>query len=160
MGHDQEYTFFSIDSEEGAYNTGTEMEGGNMGHRPKDKGGYFPVPPVDSATDIRAEMVSTMTEMGIEMEKHHHEVAPSQHELGFKFGSLIEVQIIFKNTSIAFTWLHRLTEKPLHLCQNQFIMIMVQVCMSINQFGLKAVSFCWKRYAGLSICVFIILADN
>ena len=87
---DQEYTFFSIDSEEGAYNTGTEMEGGNMGHRPKDKGGYFPVPPVDSATDIRAEMVSTMTEMGIEMEKHHHEVAPSQHELGFKFGSLIE----------------------------------------------------------------------
>ena len=86
----QEYTFFSIDSEEGAYNTGVEMEGGNMGHRPKDKGGYFPVPPVDSATDIRAEMVSTMSEMGIEMEKHHHEVAPSQHELGFKFGSLIE----------------------------------------------------------------------
>ena len=87
---DQEYTFFSIDSEEGAYNTGAEMEGGNLGHRPKDKGGYFPVPPVDSATDIRAEMVSTMSEMGIEMEKHHHEVAPSQHELGFKFGSLIE----------------------------------------------------------------------
>ena len=45
---DQEYTFLKIDSEEGAYNTGTEMEGGNMGHRPKDKGGYFPVPPVDS----------------------------------------------------------------------------------------------------------------
>ena len=86
----QEYTFFSIDSEEGAYNTGAEMEGGNMGHRPKDKGGYFPVPPVDSATDIRAEMVSTMIEMGLDMEKHHHEVAPSQHELGFKFGSLIE----------------------------------------------------------------------
>ena len=86
----QEYTFYSIDSEEGAYNTGSEMEGGNMGHRPKDKGGYFPVPPVDSATDIRAEMVSTMSEMGIEMEKHHHEVAPSQHELGFKFSSLIE----------------------------------------------------------------------
>ena len=53
-------------------------------------GGYFPVPPVDSATDIRAEMVSTMIEMGLDMEKHHHEVAPSQHELGFKFGSLIE----------------------------------------------------------------------
>ena len=86
----QEYTFFSIDSEEGAYNTGTEMEGGNMGHSPKDKGGYFPVPPVDSATDIRAEMVSTMIEMGLDMEKHHHEVAPSQHELGFKFGSLIQ----------------------------------------------------------------------
>ena len=86
FGTDQEYTFYSIDSEEGAYNTGTEMEGGNMGHRPKDKGGYFPVPPVDSATDIRAEMVSTMMEMGLDMEKHHHEVAPSQHELGLKFG--------------------------------------------------------------------------
>ena len=61
-----------------------------MGHRPKDKGGYFPVPPVDSATDIRAEMVSTMSEMGLEMEKHHHEVAPSQHELGMKFGPLIK----------------------------------------------------------------------
>ena len=88
---EQEYTFFSIDSEEGPANTGTEMEGGNMGHRPKkSKGGYFPVPPVDSATDIRAEMVSTMTEMGLNMGKHHHEVAPSQHELGMKFGSLIE----------------------------------------------------------------------
>ena len=65
------------------------MEGGNMGHRPKSKGGYFPVPPVDSATDIGAEMVSTMTEMGLNAGKHHHEVAPSQHELGMKFGSLI-----------------------------------------------------------------------
>ncbi len=89
FGTNQEYTFYSIDSEEGAYNTGTEMEGGNMGHRPKDKGGYFPVPPVDSATDIRAEMVSTMMEMGLDMEKHHHEVAPSQHELGIKFGTLV-----------------------------------------------------------------------
>ena len=148
---DQEYTFFDIDSEEGAYNTGTEMEGGNMGHRPKDKGGYFPVPPVDSATDIRAEMVSTMTEMGIEMEKHHHEVAPSQHELGFKFGSLIESAIICKNTNIAYTWLHRLMERRLHLCLNQFIMTTVLVCMSINQFGLKVARFlCRKGYAGLS----------
>ena len=85
----QEHTFYSIDSEEGAYNTGLDMEGGNMGHRPKDKGGYFPVPPVDSATDIRAEMVSTMMEMGLDMEKHHHEVAPSQHELGIKFNTLV-----------------------------------------------------------------------
>ena len=89
-GYKSRIYIFSIDSEEGAYNTGAEMEGGNMGHRPKDKGGYFPVPPVDSATDIKTEMVSTMIEMGLDMEKHHHEVAPSQHELGFKFGSLIE----------------------------------------------------------------------
>ena len=89
FGNNQDYTFYSIDSEEGAYNTGSEMEGGNMGHRPRDKGGYFPVPPVDSATDIRAEMTSTMIEMGLDMEKHHHEVAPSQHELGIKFGTLV-----------------------------------------------------------------------
>ena len=53
------------------------------------KGGYFPVPPVDSGADMRSEMVSTMAEMGLDMEKHHHEVAPSQHELGLKFGTLV-----------------------------------------------------------------------
>ncbi|MBT7632920.1 MAG: hypothetical protein HN596_03035, partial [Rhodospirillaceae bacterium] len=56
---------------------------------PGPKGGYFPVAPVDSGTDIRAEMVTVMAEMGLEMEKHHHEVAPSQHELGLKFNTLL-----------------------------------------------------------------------
>ena len=60
-----------------------------MGHRPGIKGGYFPVPPVDSGQDLRSEMVLSLTEMGVPMEKHHHEVAPSQHELGIKFGTLI-----------------------------------------------------------------------
>ena len=60
-----------------------------MGHRPGVKGGYFPVPPVDSESDLRAEMLSTMIEMGVVGEKHHHEVAQSQHELGTKFGPLI-----------------------------------------------------------------------
>ena len=83
------HTFYRIDSEEGPYNSGEEFEGGNVGHRPVAKGGYFPVPPVDSATDLRSEMVTTMAEMGLEMEKHHHEVAPSQHELGLKFSPLV-----------------------------------------------------------------------
>jgi len=65
------------------------MDGGNIGHRPGIKGGYFPVPPVDAGTDMRAEMVTLMVQMGLDMEKHHHEVAPSQHELGLKFNSLI-----------------------------------------------------------------------
>ncbi|MGE4220061.1 MAG: type I glutamate--ammonia ligase [Alphaproteobacteria bacterium] len=82
-------TFFSIDSEEGPYNSGTVFEEGNPGHRPVIKGGYFPVPPVDSGTDLRAEMVTTMIEMGLDMEKHHHEVAPSQHELGLKYNTLV-----------------------------------------------------------------------
>jgi glutamine synthetase len=81
---------FEIDSQEGPYVTGKDLPEGNFGHRPAVKGGYFPVPPVDSAQDLRAEMVTVMCEMGLEMEKHHHEVAPAQHELGLKFGTLIQ----------------------------------------------------------------------
>lgn len=81
---------FQIDDVELPTNTGAEMEMGNMGHRPRAKGGYFPVAPVDSAMDIRAEMVSTMLEMGLPMDKQHHEVAAAQHELGMTFGQLIE----------------------------------------------------------------------
>lgn len=82
---------FQIDSIEGPYNTGTHYEVGNLGHRPRTKGGYFPVPPIDSAQDIRSEMTTLMKELGIEPEKHHHEVAPSQHELGMKFNSMTKV---------------------------------------------------------------------
>ena len=84
------HTFYAVDSEEGDYNTGKAYEEGNYGHRPKTKGGYFPVPPVDSGQDMRAEMLATMAEMGLTVEKHHHEVAPSQHELGCTFQELIK----------------------------------------------------------------------
>jgi len=80
---------YEFDSEEGPYATGKIMEGSNMGHRPGVKGGYFPVPPVDAAHDLRAEMVTVMKEMGLEMDKHHHEVAPSQHELGMTYATLV-----------------------------------------------------------------------
>ena len=80
---------YAIDSREGPYNNATPYEGGNMGHRPGPKGGYFPVPPVDSEQDLRSEMLTYMAEMGLSPEKHHHEVAPSQHELGMKFGTLV-----------------------------------------------------------------------
>ena len=82
--------FYKLDSSEGPYNSGKDFEEGNMGHRPGIKGGYFPVPPVDSAQDLRSEMVLSLVDMGVPMEKHHHEVAPSQHELGMMFGTLIE----------------------------------------------------------------------
>jgi glutamine synthetase len=78
-----------IDSREGPYNSGTKYEQGNMGHRPGVKGGYFPVQPVDSSNDLRAEMTSVMAAMGVSVEKHHHEVAPSQVELGIKFSTLV-----------------------------------------------------------------------
>ncbi|MFQ5972750.1 MAG: type I glutamate--ammonia ligase [Alphaproteobacteria bacterium] len=83
------HTFYKVDSEEGPYNSGNAFPEGNFGHRPGIKGGYFPVPPVDSMADLRAEMVTTMHQMGLGVEKHHHEVAPSQNELGFRFDTLV-----------------------------------------------------------------------
>jgi glutamine synthetase len=82
--------YYEVDNEEGPYNSSRDYEEGNLGHRPGVKGGYFPVPPVDSGQDLRSEMLSVMEEMGVDVEKHHHEVAPSQHELGMKFGTLIQ----------------------------------------------------------------------
>ncbi len=86
---DMNHCFFEFKSEEGPYMSGMAMDEGNTGHRPPTKGGYFPVPPVDSGTDLRAEMVTVMAEMGLTVERHHHEVAPSQHELGIKYDTLV-----------------------------------------------------------------------
>jgi glutamine synthetase len=82
---------FRLDSTELPSNMGTEYEMGNLGHRPRTKGGYFPVPPIDSAQDIRSEMLSVMSEMGVVTEKHHHEVGAAQHELGMKFGPMTRI---------------------------------------------------------------------
>ena len=81
---------FAIDDVELPTNSGKEYEAGNMGHRPRAKGGYFPVAPVDSAGDIRSEMVAMMIEMGLNCDKHHHEVAAAQHELGLTYSTLVE----------------------------------------------------------------------
>src|SRR5258707_14138107 len=62
-----------------------------MGHRPGPKKGYFPVPPQDSAQDMRSEMLAAMAKMGAKIEKHHHEVASAQHELGLKFSPLTQM---------------------------------------------------------------------
>ncbi|NDE91277.1 MAG: type I glutamate--ammonia ligase [Alphaproteobacteria bacterium] len=88
FGTDMNNGYYHLDSSESPANTGKAYPEGNLGHRPPIKGGYFPVPPIDSAVDIRSEMVSTMADMGVEVEKHHHEVAPAQHELGIKFSTL------------------------------------------------------------------------
>jgi len=82
-------SYYKIDDIELPTNSGREYETGNLAHRPRAKGGYFPVAPVDSAVDIRGEMVSTMLEMGLPCDKHHHEVAAAQHELGLTFGTLV-----------------------------------------------------------------------
>lgn len=82
-------TFVHIDSEEGPYNTGRNYEAGNTGHRPGIKGGYFPVQPIDSLNDLRAEMLLMLRNVGLVPVIHHHEVAPSQCELGFDYSTLV-----------------------------------------------------------------------
>jgi glutamine synthetase len=83
--------FVKIDSEEAPWSTGAEFEGGNQGHRPAVKGGYFPVPPVDSMQDMRSEMCLLLEQMGIPVEVHHHEVGGmGQNELGTKFSTLVQ----------------------------------------------------------------------
>ncbi|MBV1884444.1 MAG: glutamate--ammonia ligase [Pseudomonadales bacterium] len=90
---------YQIESEEAAWASNEKFEGGNIGHRPKVKGGYFPVPPVDSAHDLRTAMCSAMESMGLPIEVHHHEVGTAcQNEIGVKFNTLVqkadEVQIL------------------------------------------------------------------
>jgi glutamine synthetase len=83
--------FVKVSSEEAPWSTGKDFEGGNMGHRPALKGGYFPVPPVDSFQDMRSEMCLILESLGIPVEVHHHEVAaPGQNELGTKFSTLVQ----------------------------------------------------------------------
>lgn len=84
-------SFYKIDSEEAEWNSAKEFEGGNIGHRPAIKGGYFPVPPVDSSHDIRSAMCLILESLGEVVEAHHHEVATAnQCELATRFGSLTD----------------------------------------------------------------------
>jgi len=90
-GADMSGSFVKIESDEASWSSGAKMEGGNPGHRPVVKGGYFPVPPVDSFQDIRSEMCLLLEAMGIPVEVHHHEVAGAgQNEIGTRFSTLVQ----------------------------------------------------------------------
>ncbi|MBN2722293.1 MAG: type I glutamate--ammonia ligase [Campylobacterales bacterium] len=81
---------YRLDTVDGEWNDDKDMEFGNMGHRARTKGGYFPVMPIDSGVDLRAEMMQVLEDVGLEVVLGHHEVAQGQHEIGVKFGTLVE----------------------------------------------------------------------
>lgn len=83
-------SYYKVDSEEGCWSDSVEYETGNMGHRPRTKGGYFPVQPTDSMVDLRAEMMQILEQVGLTVILGHHEVAQAQGEIGIVFGDLIE----------------------------------------------------------------------
>ncbi len=88
----QNQAFYSVDSVEGAWNTGREEPGGNLANKLRYKEGYFPVPPSDTLMDIRSEMTLTMEEVGLSIECHHHEVASGgQCEIDIRFAPLVEM---------------------------------------------------------------------
>lgn len=114
--------FYYVDSDEGDYNSGRQDPQGNLAHRPGVKGGYLPVNPTDQLVDMRGEMLATLKQMGIEVEKHHHEVAPSQHELGFKFSTLTKTadnlqiyKYVIKNVARMYGKTATFMPKPIHL---------------------------------------------
>jgi glutamine synthetase len=101
--------YYHIDSVEGAWNTGREEPGGNLGNKPRYKGGYFPVPPMDHYTDLRSEMVRKLIEVGIEVEMQHHEVGTAgQAEIDIRFAPLLTsadtlmlYKYVIKSTALA-----------------------------------------------------------
>ncbi len=144
--------FYKVDAEEAHWNTGKEMENGNLGHRPRIKGGYFPVPPVDSAHDLRSAMCTALMNMGLVPEVHHHEVATcGQNEITTRYSTLLhkcDEMLIFKYVVQNIAHMH-----------NKTVTFMPKPLVGDNGSGLhchQSLStggknlFAGKEYAGLS----------
>jgi glutamine synthetase len=142
--------YYYIDSDEGRWNTG--REGVNLGHRPRYKEGYFPVPPVDHMQNIRAEMVEVMIAAGLEVECHHHEVASAgQCEIDQKYNTLIK--------SADNMMLYKYIVKNVARKHNKTVTFMPKPIFEDNGSGMHVHQSIWKAgnptfagdlYAGLS----------
>ncbi len=149
---DMSGSFYKIDAEEAKWNSGREYSEGNLAHRPGVKGGYFPVPPVDSAHDIRGTMSLVMEDMGMVVEAHHHEVATAgQNEVATRFNTLTkkadELQVykyVVHNVAHSYGMTATFMPKPL-VGDNGSGM---HVHMSLNKGGENL--FAGDQYAGLS----------
>ncbi|MBK5937944.1 glutamate--ammonia ligase [Halochromatium roseum] len=145
-------SFYKVDSEEAEWNSERVFEDGNMGHRPSVKGGYFPVPPVDSLNDLRAAMCLALEEMGVPVEVHHHEVATAgQCEIGTRFGPLVRradmnqiTKYVIQNVAHAYGKTATFMPKPL-VGDNGTGM---HVHQSLAKDGVNI--FAGDKYAGLS----------
>jgi glutamine synthetase len=115
-------SFYAIDSDEASWNTGRKEEGGNLGNKTATKGGYFPVSPVDKQADLRDAMCVALDEVGLEVERSHHEVgAPGQAEINYKFSTLTRAaddlqkfKYVIKNTADAFGKSATFMPKPVY----------------------------------------------
>ena len=132
-------TGFKLDSSELPTNGDTAYEGGNLGHRIPTKGGYFPVPPLDSAQDMRGEMLAAMKAMGVKVEKHHHEVASAQHELGMKFDTLVTTwPTRCRSTSTASTTSPSPTARRPPSCRSRSLATTARACTCTSRSGRAA----------------------
>jgi len=140
-----------ISSEEASWDSNIEHDGGNVGHRPAVKGGYFPVPPVDSLQDLRSAMCLTLEEMGVPVEVHHHEVGGSgQNEIGTKFSSLTQradwtqiLKYVVMNTAHNFGKTATFMPKPVLNDNGSGMHVHQSIWKSVKNL------FAGKKYAGL-----------
>jgi glutamine synthetase len=115
-------SFYAVDSDEAPWNSGRKEEGGNLGNKTSTKGGYFPVSPVDKQADLRDAMCVALDEVGLEVERSHHEVgAPGQAEINYRFNTLTKAaddlqkfKYVIKNTADAFGKSATFMPKPVY----------------------------------------------